>query len=163
MAKRRHLPIPADFPVRPLRTTSDFKATEGHDRTCGHCGLAWNDRIPTAHTPAPAARCPFEEFHLYPKSAARKRPKTYPFLSFQPHHEEEQEGRCGCRIYKAEHNGCCQPILFDLCATHAAALELRDALRDLLAVAVWDDEFTGREEFNEAAKKARAALRKAGV
>ena len=33
--------------------------------TCGNCGLSWNDSTPTAYTPAPAARCPFEYFHKY--------------------------------------------------------------------------------------------------
>ena len=35
--------------------------------TCGHCGRAWDDSIPTHLTPAPAARCPFEYSHVYRK------------------------------------------------------------------------------------------------
>lgn len=31
--------------------------------TCGTCGRAWNDALITSRTPAPAARCPFEELH----------------------------------------------------------------------------------------------------
>lgn len=55
-----HDPIPLDFPVRPLDEDED--AT---DRvTCGHCGLSWDDAIPTQYTPAPSARCPFEYFHI---------------------------------------------------------------------------------------------------
>lgn len=51
--------IPADFPVRSLRPTDPAK-----DRvTCGTCERSWDDSIPTSMTPAPSARCPFEEFH----------------------------------------------------------------------------------------------------
>lgn len=54
------MPIPADFPVQPI--------IPGHDdasavATCGHCGLSWDDSKPSAFTPAPAGRCPFEAFH----------------------------------------------------------------------------------------------------
>jgi len=53
--------IPKDFPVRPLKRNQPAE-----DRaTCGTCGLSWDDAIPTSLTPAPAARCPFEEFHDY--------------------------------------------------------------------------------------------------
>lgn len=53
--------LPEDFPVRPLRPVQEAK-----DRaTCGHCGLSWDDAIATSMTPAPAARCPFEAFHVY--------------------------------------------------------------------------------------------------
>jgi hypothetical protein len=53
--------VPSDFPVRPLRPTD-----KAADRaTCGHCGLSWDDAIPTSYTPAPSARCPFEAFHTY--------------------------------------------------------------------------------------------------
>lgn len=34
--------------------------------TCGDCGRAWDDSIPTACTPAPAARCPFEGMRRLP-------------------------------------------------------------------------------------------------
>lgn len=30
---------------------------------CGSCGVAWNDDKPTAVTPTPAGRCPFEYEH----------------------------------------------------------------------------------------------------
>ena len=33
--------------------------------TDGSCGLSWDDSISTSMTPAPAARCPFEQFHEY--------------------------------------------------------------------------------------------------
>lgn len=53
--------VPRDFPVRPLRPSD-----KAEDRaTCGTCGLSWDDAIPTSMTPAPAARCPFEAFHVY--------------------------------------------------------------------------------------------------
>ena len=28
--------------------------------TCGRCGRTWDDAAPTAWTPAPSGRCPFE-------------------------------------------------------------------------------------------------------
>lgn len=31
--------------------------------TCGACHRTWDDSIATAWTPAPAARCPFEDMH----------------------------------------------------------------------------------------------------
>lgn len=51
--------IPEDFPVRPLRTGETGK----DPMTCGHCGLTWDDAVPTEYTPTPSARCPFEAFH----------------------------------------------------------------------------------------------------
>ena len=53
--------IPADFPVRP----AEIPVPDVHHAfaTCGECGLSWDDTIPTAYTPAPSARCPFEAFH----------------------------------------------------------------------------------------------------
>lgn len=36
--------------------------------TCGHCGRRWNDALMTSRTPAPAARCPFEDEHEYEDS-----------------------------------------------------------------------------------------------
>jgi hypothetical protein len=46
--------------VRPLRSGQRAK-----DRaTCGYCGLSWDDARITEMTPAPAARCPFEMFHV---------------------------------------------------------------------------------------------------
>lgn len=30
---------------------------------CGQCGRAWDDDKPTAWTPTPAGRCPFEYWH----------------------------------------------------------------------------------------------------
>ena len=57
--------IPADFPVRPINRGAVRQiAAAGRDLvTCGVCGRQWNDAIPTAYTPAPGARCPFEAFH----------------------------------------------------------------------------------------------------
>lgn len=31
--------------------------------TCWTCGRTWDDGVPTAWTPAPSARCPFEYSH----------------------------------------------------------------------------------------------------
>lgn len=52
--------IPAHFPVQPISRTS---TTAQQLTTCGVCGRSWDDSIPTAYTPAPAGRCPFEYFH----------------------------------------------------------------------------------------------------
>jgi hypothetical protein len=51
--------IPTDFEVRPLSPEDNTKSR----RTCGTCGLSWDDAVPTEWTPTPAARCPFEYFH----------------------------------------------------------------------------------------------------
>lgn len=34
-----------------------------HLATCGHCGRTWDDGIVSGVTPAPSARCPFENSH----------------------------------------------------------------------------------------------------
>ncbi len=58
---KRHEPIPRSFPVKPLKA-----GQKAEDKaTCGHCGLSWDDGKVTSMTPAPGARCPFEEFHVY--------------------------------------------------------------------------------------------------
>ncbi len=31
--------------------------------TCGNCGRSWNDAAISSRTPAPSARCPFEDKH----------------------------------------------------------------------------------------------------
>ncbi len=54
-------PIPPEFPVQPVQPGQPAKDPV----TCGHCNLTWDDAIPTSMTPAPAARCPFETFHIY--------------------------------------------------------------------------------------------------
>jgi hypothetical protein len=41
--------------------------------TCGMCGLTWNDALITNRTPAPSARCPYENIH--PEIAEWKRLK----------------------------------------------------------------------------------------
>lgn len=51
--------IPRDFPVRPLRRGTVRKGR----MTCGTCGMSWDDDKPTAWTPVPGGRCPFEYFH----------------------------------------------------------------------------------------------------
>jgi hypothetical protein len=63
-----HLPIPADFPVQPLKP-----GEPAEDRTtCGTCGLSWDDAKLTAWTPTPSGRCPFEYFHVDPKEPSAK-------------------------------------------------------------------------------------------
>lgn len=64
-AQRRKLypQIPADFPVKPL-----LPGEPAEDQaTCFTCGMSWDDAIITSMTPAPAARCPFEQFHPTPE------------------------------------------------------------------------------------------------
>ena len=39
--------------------------------TCGNCGMTWNDALITGRTPAPAARCPYEDIHPEIKELAR--------------------------------------------------------------------------------------------
>lgn len=56
----KHQGIPDDWPVRPLKPDENPPGKT----TCGYCGLSWDDSLPTSMTPAPAARCPFEQFHL---------------------------------------------------------------------------------------------------
>jgi len=50
--------IPKDYPVKPI-SANDPRAT-----VCGNCGLGWDDSKVTGMTPVPAARCPFEYFHI---------------------------------------------------------------------------------------------------
>jgi hypothetical protein len=57
--RRRLPPVPRDFPVQPLRANQTAIARA----TCGTCGRSWDDGKPTSWTPAPSARCPFEDFH----------------------------------------------------------------------------------------------------
>ncbi len=65
---KTHEPIPKDWPVRPLSLSQVQRAKAPRSiATCGHCGLSWNDAVITDYTPAPSARCPFEEFHVYPE------------------------------------------------------------------------------------------------
>lgn len=51
--------IPASFPVQPLRAGQSAVDPV----KCLTCQLSWDDAAPTAYTPAPSGRCPFEEFH----------------------------------------------------------------------------------------------------
>lgn len=54
--------IPDSFPVAPLLSVQQRAAAVDpvHCETCGHW---WDDALPTEYTPAPAGRCPFEQFH----------------------------------------------------------------------------------------------------
>lgn len=56
--KRIH--IPKDYEVQPLKPSQEAK----DKMTCGTCGLSWDDGKVTSMTPTPAARCPFEYFHI---------------------------------------------------------------------------------------------------
>jgi hypothetical protein len=60
--------VPKDWPVQPLKPDQAAK----DKATCGHCGLSWDDAIPTSMTPAPSARCPFEQFHKYRRGRRMK-------------------------------------------------------------------------------------------
>jgi hypothetical protein len=57
-------PIPPTFPVQPVDPAS-WPGDPRRLATCGACGRTWDDDPdePTAWTPAPAARCPFESWH----------------------------------------------------------------------------------------------------
>lgn len=62
--------VPKTHPVQPLRTGSTEHAAavaKGSLATCGACFRSWDDAIPTAYTPTPSARCPFEAFHAIEK------------------------------------------------------------------------------------------------
>lgn len=63
MTRRSTEPIPEDFPVQPLTTPAEIAAA-GDPVQDWTCQLWWDDAIPTSHTPAPAGRCPFEDYHL---------------------------------------------------------------------------------------------------
>ena len=72
----KKIKIPKDFAVQPLKPGAEAK-----DRvTCGTCGLAWDDAIPTSWTPAPSGRCPFEYFHIYEPEPAPVFSKTFEAL-----------------------------------------------------------------------------------
>lgn len=59
---KNHTRIPKNHPVQPLKL-----GQKAEDKvTCGYCGLSWDDGKCTSMTPAPSARCPFEEFHIHP-------------------------------------------------------------------------------------------------
>lgn len=78
MKNKKHEPIPANFPVKPLQPGEKAK----DEVTCGHCGLSWDDSIPTSYTPAPSARCPFEEFHIYEEDADSETLLYYPLENY---------------------------------------------------------------------------------
>jgi hypothetical protein len=59
MAIQIHNPVPRSHPVRALEPHESGAAV----MTCGTCGRRWDDDFITSMTPAPAGRCPFEEFH----------------------------------------------------------------------------------------------------
>lgn len=58
--------VPADWPVQPIEFMSDeyhAARADGALAQCGTCSRMWNDAESTSMTPAPAGRCPFENFH----------------------------------------------------------------------------------------------------
>lgn len=66
--------IPADFPVQPIDPDDP---TAKLPVICGTCGLAWDDGVITSMTPAPSARCPFEQFHVYKDGALTDDARTF--------------------------------------------------------------------------------------
>ena len=46
-----------------VRYTAPWKPAPVTFARCMSCGRAWDDNKPTALTPAPSARCPFEYMH----------------------------------------------------------------------------------------------------
>lgn len=57
--------IPADWPVQPIEGDAVHDAAA--PTYCCTCFLFWDDAIVTSMTPAPSARCPFENFHDDPR------------------------------------------------------------------------------------------------
>lgn len=53
--------------------TRRTKMVESHAdiATCGSCGRSWDDSIVTGITPAPSARCPFEDMRKLPQRMRR--------------------------------------------------------------------------------------------
>lgn len=94
---RTHTPIPRTHPVQPLRAGQAAKSPA----TCGHCGLSWDDGKVTSMTPAPGARCPFEEFHLHAEPRQRRtlRPATAAHVA---HVERALEYLAAARTHLAE-------------------------------------------------------------
>jgi hypothetical protein len=45
-----------------VRYVAAWKPAPAQFMRCGKCGRAWDDDKPTAWTPTPSARCPFEYF-----------------------------------------------------------------------------------------------------
>lgn len=54
--------VPSTWPVQPLHTDAEGPNVA----TCGTCWRKWDDGAVTELTPTPAARCPFEPFHVDP-------------------------------------------------------------------------------------------------
>lgn len=66
---RKQNVVPKFFPVRPLERRQIHKAKDAVQ--CSTCERWWDDAIVTAYTPAPSARCPFEEFHEHSEPNGR--------------------------------------------------------------------------------------------
>jgi hypothetical protein len=59
---------PVPHPEAPGAMIGEYQHDENGEpvydwATCGACGLTWNDALITSITPAPSARCPFEDLH----------------------------------------------------------------------------------------------------
>jgi hypothetical protein len=48
---------------RGVRYVAPWRPAPGTFARCNTCGRAWDDEKPTAWTPAPSGRCPFEYWH----------------------------------------------------------------------------------------------------
>jgi hypothetical protein len=46
-----------------VRYVAPWKPAPASFMRCNTCGRAWNDDKPTAWTPTPSGRCPFEYWH----------------------------------------------------------------------------------------------------
>lgn len=60
------LDVPEDWPVQPIELEDEAK----QHATCLTCERSWDDGVITSMTPAPSARCPFEDFHMDEDDAA---------------------------------------------------------------------------------------------
>jgi hypothetical protein len=56
-------PVRFERYYRGVRYVAPHKPAPATFARCGHCGRAWDDAKPTALTPAPSGRCPFEHTH----------------------------------------------------------------------------------------------------
>ena len=57
--------VPKDFPVQQIRKGTKAAQAAKALAECGTCHRSWDDAIPTAYTPVPSGRCPFEYYHRH--------------------------------------------------------------------------------------------------
>lgn len=114
--------VPADFPVKPL-----LPGEKAEDKTtCLTCGLSWDDAIVTSMTPAPGARCPFEEFHafgIYKDDPIRRDDTKPPVKALQ---DAARKAETMFRNFAGTDPGAC----LTAGSEHAEACEMADELRD---------------------------------